>query len=79
MPAQFIEDTRAAWHMHDDVSVFVVWHISTAGMLFDISARNLAYQQGPLPTFGISLANQWESVRFDFVKHTGVLGLVQRR
>ena len=37
-------------HMPDDVSVFVVWHISTAGMLFDISARNLAYQL----SFGIS-------------------------
>jgi hypothetical protein len=42
--------TQNTWHMHDDVSVFVVWHISTAGMLFDISARNLAYQL----SFGIS-------------------------
>ena len=42
--------SRGRRHMHDDVSVFVVWHISTAGMLFDISARNLAYQL----SFGIS-------------------------
>ena len=81
-------------HMHDDISVFDVWHISTVDMYFDISARILAYQW----TFGISardltyqpgfwhinrapfrhvayhFAKQWEAVRFDFVKHTGVLG-----
>ena len=80
--------------MHDDISVFDVWHISTVDMYFDISARILAYQW----TFGISardltyqpgfwrinrapfrhlayhFAKQWEAVRFDFVKHTGVLG-----
>ena len=86
-------------HIPDDISVFDVWHISTADMLFDISARNLSYQS----SFGVSariltyqpgiwrinrarfrhlayhLAQQWEAVRFDFVKHTGVLGQVQRR
>ena len=37
-------------HIPDDISVFDVWHISTADMLFDISARNLSYQS----SFGVS-------------------------
>ena len=45
-----IGDIQIKNENNDDISVFVVWHISTAGMLFDISARNLAYQL----SFGIS-------------------------
>ena len=57
-----------------------VWRISQD---FGVSPRILAYHPGTLPTFGISLWHgvheQWEAVRFDRVKHTGVLCLVQRR
>ena len=57
-----------------------VWRISQD---FGVSPRILAYHPGTLPTFGISLWHgvheQWEAVRFDRVKHTGVLCLVPRR
>ena len=50
--SQRLQNLRIPREKSFDVSVFYVWRIAQE---FGVSARILAYQQGTLPTFGVSI------------------------